>query len=219
MLPRSPSSFTPLPDGRYLHDGTGQGNDSRARFQSSQRETPRTCRSSKPCSNASPASSNPCWSRRRPTRGRLAPGNLMRLAKTAWNFRKLGVDGQKAIEILTGAANPILDRWFESEEVKTTHLDRRHHRRVRHAVHARHGLRALPSRHGRVRRRARRLGLRPRRHGRAFQRHRRLRPKNAVRKSRVNAPVSRILVKDGRARGVVLADGTEYQRRQSRLVP
>src|SRR6185369_10522064 len=48
------------------------------------------------------------------------PGTLIQLAKTAWNFRKLGVDGQKAIEILTGAANPILDRWFESEEVKTT---------------------------------------------------------------------------------------------------
>ena len=41
-------------------------------------------------------------------------------SRLAWNFRKLGTDGQKAIEILTGAANPILDRWFESEEVKTT---------------------------------------------------------------------------------------------------
>ena len=49
-----------------------------------------------------------------------APGNLIRLAQSAWNFRKLGVEGKKAIEILTGAANPILDRWFESEEVKTT---------------------------------------------------------------------------------------------------
>ncbi len=36
------------------------------------------------------------------------------------NFRKLGTDGQKAIEILTGAAKPILDRWFESEELKAT---------------------------------------------------------------------------------------------------
>ena len=44
----------------------------------------------------------------------------MQLARTGWNFRKLGRDGQQAIEILTGAANPILDRWFESEEVKTT---------------------------------------------------------------------------------------------------
>src|SRR5262249_3163778 len=50
----------------------------------------------------------------------LAPSNLIALAKTAWNFRKLGADGQTALEILTGAANPILDRWFESAEVKTT---------------------------------------------------------------------------------------------------
>src|SRR5208337_1211419 len=36
------------------------------------------------------------------------------------NFRKLGKDAQQAIEILTGAANPILDRWFESEVLKTS---------------------------------------------------------------------------------------------------
>ncbi len=28
--------------------------------------------------------------------------------------------GQKAVEILTGAATPILDRWFESEQLKVT---------------------------------------------------------------------------------------------------
>src|SRR5438105_9139855 len=50
----------------------------------------------------------------------FAAGNLIRLARTAWNFRKLGDDARQAVEILTGAANPILDRWFESEEVKTT---------------------------------------------------------------------------------------------------
>src|SRR5207247_1077345 len=33
-------------------------------------------------------------------------------------FRKLGRDGPRALEILTGAARPILDRWFESEELK-----------------------------------------------------------------------------------------------------
>jgi phytoene dehydrogenase-like protein len=49
-----------------------------------------------------------------------APSNLLRLAQSALNFRKLGTEGHQAIEILTGAANPILDRWFESEPVKTT---------------------------------------------------------------------------------------------------
>src|SRR5438094_457016 len=31
---------------------------------------------------------------------------------------RLGRDGPRALEILTGAARPILDRWFESEELK-----------------------------------------------------------------------------------------------------
>jgi phytoene dehydrogenase-like protein len=50
----------------------------------------------------------------------LAPGNLLQLLKLGLAFRRLGADGQKAVEILTGAANPILDRWFESEQVKAT---------------------------------------------------------------------------------------------------
>ena len=44
---------------------------------------------------------------------------------------------------------------------------RRDHRRDGEPVHAGHRLRALPPRHGRDRRPARRVGLRPRRHGRA----------------------------------------------------
>jgi phytoene dehydrogenase-like protein len=48
------------------------------------------------------------------------PGNLLKLAKLGMGFAKLGVDGQRAIEILTGAATPILDRWFESEQLKVT---------------------------------------------------------------------------------------------------
>src|SRR6202030_3018894 len=34
--------------------------------------------------------------------------------------RKLGTDLSEAVEILTGAARPILDRWFESEQLKVT---------------------------------------------------------------------------------------------------
>src|SRR5207247_8514076 len=48
------------------------------------------------------------------------PGNLVQLAKLGLAFVKLGTDGQKAVEILTGAATPILDRWFESEQLKVT---------------------------------------------------------------------------------------------------
>ena len=30
--------------------------------------------------------------------------------------QKLGTDLSEAIEVMTGAARPILDRWFESEQ-------------------------------------------------------------------------------------------------------
>src|SRR6185503_9167771 len=120
MLPRNPSSFTPLPDGRYLLMGPDKDLTYREVAKFSKRDAEalpryeamleRIATLLEPMLVQTPA--NP-WS--------MAPGNLMRLAEIAWSFRKLGAkDGQSAIEILTGAANPILDRWFENEEVKTT---------------------------------------------------------------------------------------------------
>jgi phytoene dehydrogenase-like protein len=44
----------------------------------------------------------------------------VQLAKLGLGFVRLGTDGQKAVEILAGAATPILDRWFESEQLKVT---------------------------------------------------------------------------------------------------
>jgi phytoene dehydrogenase-like protein len=47
-------------------------------------------------------------------------GDLRTLFSLGRAFRRLGEDAGEAIEILTGAARPILDRWFESEELKGT---------------------------------------------------------------------------------------------------
>src|SRR5258706_6422000 len=139
----------------------------------------------------------------------LAPNNLIQLARTAWNFHKLGDDGQQAIEILTGAANPILDRWFESEEVKTTistdaiigafatpSMPGTAYVLFHHVMgecdgvggvwgYVRGGMGALSNA---IAAAAKERGA----------------------EIKVNASVSRILVKDGRATGVVLGDGTEY---------
>ncbi len=45
-------------------------------------------------------------------------------AKKLWNlhraFKRLGADLPEAIELLTGAARPILERWFETEVLKAT---------------------------------------------------------------------------------------------------
>jgi phytoene dehydrogenase-like protein len=119
MLPRSPSSFTPFPDGRYLMMGPDKEMTHREISKFSRKDAEalpkyeamleRVADFLEPTLVETPP--NP-WSMR--------PGNLLALLKLGLGFRKLGTDGQKAIEILTGAANPILDRWFESEEVKAT---------------------------------------------------------------------------------------------------
>jgi phytoene dehydrogenase-like protein len=48
------------------------------------------------------------------------PRDLWRLALMGWRFLRLGADAPRAVEILTGAARPILDRWFESDVLKAT---------------------------------------------------------------------------------------------------
>src|SRR5213082_1987440 len=105
MLPRSPSSFTPLPDGRYLLMGPDKEMTRREVSKFSRKDAENLPRFEaileriagflEPLLLETPA--NP-WSN--------APGNLLQLAKTGWNFRQLGSDGPRAIEILTGAANP-----------------------------------------------------------------------------------------------------------------
>ena len=47
-------------------------------------------------------------------------GDLWRLFKLGRAFQKLGTGMGEAVEILTGPARPILDRWFESEQLKAT---------------------------------------------------------------------------------------------------
>ena len=209
MLPRSPSSFTPLPDGRYLLMGPDKAMTHREVSKFSKKDAEalpkfeamleRVAGFLEPMLVETPP--NP-WSN--------SPGNLMKLAQIAWNFHKLGADGQRAIEILTGAANPILDRWFESEEVKTTistdaiigafatpSMPGTAYVLFHHVMGECDGVRGV---WGYVR-----GGMGALSNAIASA----AREKGA--EIKVNAPVSRILVKEGRAIGVVLADGTEYR--------
>src|SRR6476659_583831 len=119
MLPRNPSSFTPFPDGRSLLLGPDKALTHREVSKFSARDADalpkyeamleRVADFLEPTLVQTPP--NP-WS--------LRPGNLVQLAKLGLAFLKLGPEGQKAVEILTGAATPILDRWFESEQLKVT---------------------------------------------------------------------------------------------------
>ena len=207
MLPRHPSSFTPFPDKRYLLLGPDAELNRReiSKFSTKDAEALpryeamllRVADFLEPLLEETPP--NP-WS------GRL--GDLWRLAKIGWQFRKLGADAVKAVEILTGAARPILDRWFESEQLKITL-----------ATDAVIGVQASPSMpgtayvlfhhvmgecdgargvwgyvRGGMGALSQAIASAAKSHGTEF---------------RTNSPVSRILVKDGRAAGVALQNGDE----------
>ncbi len=209
MLPRSPSSFTPFPDGRSLMLGPDKEMTRREVSKFSAKDADalpsyeamleRVADFLEPTLMMTPP--NP-WS--------LRPGNLLQLAKLGLGFLKLGHDGQKAVEILTGAATPILDRWFESEQLKVTL-----------ATDAIIGAMASPSMPGTAYVLFHHVmgecdGVRG---VWGYVRGGMGGISNAIASAarekgaeiRTNAEVVKILVKDGAAQGVALRDGTEIQ--------
>jgi phytoene dehydrogenase-like protein len=119
MLPRNPSSFTPFPDGRSLMLGPNKAMTHREVAKFSARDADSLPKYEQMLERVA-AFIEPTLTQTPPNPWSFRPGNLMQLAKLGLGFAKLGTDGQKAIEILTGAATPILDRWFESEQLKVT---------------------------------------------------------------------------------------------------
>ena len=209
MLPRSPSSFTPFPDGRYLMMGPDRDMTHReiAKFSANDAENypkyeamlTRVADFLEPLLTQTPP--DPFGGLR----------DLWTLATTGLKFRKLGRQvATEAIEILTGAAGPILDRWFESDQLKATI-----------ATDAVIGAFAPPSQPGTA----------------YVLFHHVMGECNGVRgvwgyvrggmgmvsnsiaqaaraygaDLRTNAAVARIVTRDGRVTGVALADGTEFQ--------
>ncbi len=119
MLPRSPSSFTPLPDGTFLLMGPDKAMTHREVSKFSARDADalpryetlleRVAAVIEPTLDETPPSP---WSR--------SPRQLWRLLRHARAVRALGDAGPGAVELMTGSANALLDRWFESEVLKTT---------------------------------------------------------------------------------------------------
>jgi phytoene dehydrogenase-like protein len=141
-----------------------------------------------------------------PWSGRL--GDLWRLGKIAWRFSKLGRDGPRVLEILSGAARTILDRWFESDVLKATlatdavigamaspSMPGTAYVLFHHVMGECNGVRGV---WGYVRGGmggiTQALAAAAREHGAEI---------------RLSAPVAKIIVRSGRATGVVLEDGTE----------
>ena len=130
VLPRSPSSFTPFKDGRSLLMGPDPDLNRReiAKFSARDAEAfpkyeallTRIAEHLEPALMDTPPDLLPLpaeW-RARGFMDRLR--NLRRGGALYRAMKKLGSDLPEAIEILTGAATPVLDRWFESPELKGT---------------------------------------------------------------------------------------------------
>ena len=211
MLPRSPSSFTPLPDGRYLLMGPDKEMTRREVSKFSARDAENLPKFEAMLERVA-AFLEPMLLQTPPDPWSLGPRNLTRLARTAWDFRKLGSDRHQAVEILTGAANPILDRWFESEEVKTTistdaiigamatpSMPGTAYVLFHHVMGECDGVRGVWGYvRGGMGALAEAIASSAREFGAEIQ---------------VNAPVARILAQNGRATRVSLADGKEYRAR------
>jgi phytoene dehydrogenase-like protein len=118
-IERNPASFSPFLDGRYLMLGSGVARDVEEIAKFSKRD----------------AESYPEYEAMlervasvvEPTLIRIPPnlihptlGQLLEAGKMGRALQRLGPGMGEAIEVLTGAARPILDRWFESEELKGT---------------------------------------------------------------------------------------------------
>src|SRR5690606_27779357 len=130
ILPRNPSSFTPLPDGRSLLLGPDKELCHREISKFSTRDADaypqyeslleRVAGILEPV--LSQTAPDPL-----PLPGEWRKANFakkMRDTKKLWSLYQamasLGESLPEAVELLTGAARPILDRWFESDALKAT---------------------------------------------------------------------------------------------------
>ena len=129
ILPRDPSSFTPLADGRCLLLGQDMPRNQREIAKFSRRDAEafpaygafldRVARAVEPALAATaPNPFPPPRGRRLGVRARLR--DAARLRRLRARLGRLGSDLPAALELLTGAARPILERWFETEALRAT---------------------------------------------------------------------------------------------------
>ena len=119
VLARDPSSFTPFPDGRSLLMGPDADLTRREIAKFSVRDAERYPRYEAMLERVA-AVVEPTLTRAPPDLLKPRLGDLRTLLALRRAFRRLGDAAGEAVEILVGAARPILDRWFESDELKGT---------------------------------------------------------------------------------------------------
>ncbi|MGH7388130.1 MAG: phytoene desaturase family protein [Candidatus Rokuibacteriota bacterium] len=119
VLPRDPSSFTPFPDGRSLLMGPDPALTRREIAKFSARDAERYPRYEAMLERVAGVI-EPTLTMTPPDLLRPGLGDLGKLIRLGRAFRRLGAGAGEAVEILTGAARTVLDRWFESEQLKAT---------------------------------------------------------------------------------------------------
>jgi phytoene dehydrogenase-like protein len=119
VLPRNPSSFTPFPDGRSLMMGPDAELTRKEIGKFSSRDAERYPQYEAMLERVAQVV-EPTLTMAPPDLQKPRLGDLRTLLSLGREFRRLGDGAGEAVEILTGAARPILDRWFESEELKGT---------------------------------------------------------------------------------------------------
>ena len=119
LLERNPSSFSPFPDGRYLMLGADPAFNAGeiAKFSPADAQSyPKYLAMLERVA----AVIEPTLIQTPPNPVRPGIGDLLALGRLGLSAKRLDGALGEAVEILTGAARPILDRWFESEELKAT---------------------------------------------------------------------------------------------------
>jgi phytoene dehydrogenase-like protein len=118
-IERNPASFSPFLDGRSLMLGTGSHADVDEIAKFSKKDA-----ANYPLYEAMlervASVVEPTLTQVPPNLLRPTLGQLFEMGKMGKALQRLGPAMGEAIEVLTGAARPILDRWFESEELKGT---------------------------------------------------------------------------------------------------
>jgi phytoene dehydrogenase-like protein len=119
VLERNPSSFTPFPDGKSLLMGPDMEATRREIAKFSVRDAENYPKYNAMLERVADVI-EPTLLLRPPNLLRPGLKDLWRMFWLGRSMQKMGTGLSEAVEVLTGAARPILDRWFESEELKAT---------------------------------------------------------------------------------------------------
>jgi phytoene dehydrogenase-like protein len=119
LLERDPASFSPFLDGRYLMLGSSKQKDVEEIAKFSARDARAYPEYERMLERVADVI-EPTLAQKPPNVTRPGLSDLLAMAKLGRGIQRLGTGMADAVEVMTGAARPILDRWFESEELKAT---------------------------------------------------------------------------------------------------